>query len=243
MGFPIVTGGAQSSTSLPLPTPDEVIRNVVASEERYEETHHHAGGGLGSSNDGGGIRHRMIGTPLVTAGTDASSKLCATMTISYVEATACVPSGDGDIDSKDGSTTATEKYQQQHVGLTAEVRVSITPTAASLSKRTRETTCRIRLPSGIRRGKGAAAVIRELLVCHGGRLWSCSVTVGVSLVLPPSGPRRRQCYSKQQLAPALAVGRGLETRWLLHCTRGIRLYSQTPNTGPRKASRRVESWH
>ena len=157
MGFPIVTGGAQSSTSLPLPTPDEVIRNVVASEERYEETHHHAGGGLGSSNDGGGIRHRMIGTPLVTAGTDASSKLCATMTISYVEATACVPSGDGDIDSKDGSTTATEKYQQQHVGLTAEVRVSITPTAASLSKRTRETTCRIRLPSGIRRGKGAAA--------------------------------------------------------------------------------------
>ena len=160
MGFPIVVGGAQSSTSLPLPTPDEVIRNVVASEERFEETHHHAkGGGSGSSNDGGGIRRRMIGTPLVTAGTDSSSRFCATMTISYVEATACVPPGDGgDIDSTDGLNAATGKQQQQHhVGLTAEVRVSISPTAASLSKRTRETTCRVRLPSGKRRGKGAAA--------------------------------------------------------------------------------------
>lgn len=158
MGFPIVVGGAQSSTSLPLPTPDEVIRNVVASEERYEETHHHAKGGSGSSNDSGGIRRRMIGTPLVAAGTNASSKICATMTISYVEATACVPSGDGDIDSTDGSNASTGKHRQQHhVGLTAEVRVSISPTAASLSKSTRETTCRVRLPSGKRRGKGAAA--------------------------------------------------------------------------------------
>jgi hypothetical protein len=164
MGFPIVTGGAQSSTSsLPLPTPDEVIRNVVASEERYEETHHHAEGGSGNSNDGstggrgGGIRRRMIGTPLVTAGTDASSKLCATMTISYVEATACIPLGDNDTDSADGSSVSVGQHQRHHVGLTAEVRVSISPTAASLSKRTRETTCRVRLPSGTRRGKEAAA--------------------------------------------------------------------------------------
>lgn len=165
MSFPIVTGGAQSST-LPLPTPDEVIRNVVASEERYEETHHHSEEDGAGGNDDSGIRRRMIGTPLVTIGTDASSKLCATMTISYVEATACDPSGDGEVASTEGANVSAARHQQ-HVGLTAEVRVSISPTVASLSRRTRETTCRVRLPSRKRRGGKRAAAIAEEDVRYG----------------------------------------------------------------------------
>ena len=170
MSFPIVTGGA-SSTSLPLPTPDEVIRNVVASEERYEETHPHSEEDGAGGNDDSGIRRRMIGTPLVTIETDASSKLCATMTISYVEATACDPSGDGEVASAEGANVSAarqqQQQQQQHVGLTAEVRVSISPTVASLSRRTRETTCRVRLPSRKRGGKKRATATAEEDVRYG----------------------------------------------------------------------------
>ena len=166
MPFPIITGAPVSSTSLPLPTPADVIRDVIASEERYEDSHRPTSATATSGRGGrcGGrdrLRRRVIGTPLVTVATDASSALSATMTISYVETISTESNGDeqpqqqqqqkqqqsSGISNGDGANE--RSTVPQHHGITAEVRVSIAPTASNLSKSTRETTCRVRLPPSV----------------------------------------------------------------------------------------------
>ena len=165
MVLTIVTGASKSTSSLPLPTPTDVT-DLDETNDEGSRVHHDISASGTSNLRSGDLRRtsqQALGTPLVAVGTDSSSTFVAELTISYVD----IVFVDGGHDQEDVGDDDYQEYDEdgsddrkdsisrneEDTGLIADLRISISPVSSPLSRKTRETTCRLRLPTSLARIK------------------------------------------------------------------------------------------